>query len=194
MFIYLFTLQTKDKDSSRDVLEKKIREISAKSHDLELQIGYLKKDNDMFVNKNMGLQDEVMRLTDQIKDMHPRLLKLEPELNRLSEEKSLWTTQREHTERDLQEYKAVCAALQDLNHSLQTLSTSDTSTVDGSRSVGGADGRGDVMDSLYSVSEKHVMWCGLPSLRRLSAPLYDQIRLMFQDVRKMEKELNAQNQ
>jgi predicted nuclease with TOPRIM domain len=168
-------------DYNRDTLEKSMREVSANCHDLELQITYLKKDNDMFVQKNSLLQEEILSLTEQIKDVEPRLMKIEPEYSRLAEEKSLWTSQRETNNKDLHEYKVVCATLEELNNSLQTLSTNDDDTSEQSSNV---------KWNLYSLSQKHVMWCGIPALRRLSPLLYDQIRAMFQDLRKMEKDLN----
>lgn len=153
-----------------------MREITAKCHDLELQITYLKKDNDMFVEKNSLLQEEVLSLTKQIKDVEPRLMKIEPEYSRLAQEKSLWTSQKETHDKDLQGYKLICNTLEELNNSLQ--STSEELRKE------------DADWSEYSPSQQHVMWCGIPALRRLSPLLYDQIRALFQDLRKMEKALN----
>jgi DNA repair exonuclease SbcCD ATPase subunit len=155
--------------------------MSARCHDLELQISYLKKDNDMFVQKNSFLQDEVLSLTDQIKDVQPRLMKMEPEYTRLAEEKSMWTSQREDANKELHEHRLVCSTLTELNNSLQTLSTNDDLSEQQSS---------ESKWNLYSLSQQHVMWCGIPALRRLSPLLYDQIRAMFQDLRKMEKEVS----
>jgi chromosome segregation ATPase len=158
-------------------MERNIRELTAKVHDLELQMTYLKKDNDMFVQKNSLLQEEVLRLTEQIKELEPKLLKLESEYTRLSEEKSLWSSQRENNNKELHEYKLVSTTLNELHYGLQSLTESE----------------GDVAEKhsdIYTLSQKHVMWCGIPALRRLSSPLYDRIREMFQDLRRMEKEIS----
>ena len=129
----------------------------------------------MFVQKNSFLQEEVLSLTEQIKDVEPKLMKLEPEYTRLAEEKNMWTSQKETTAKDLQGYKVIISTLQELNNSLQSLSANDELSEQSKE---------------YSLSQQHVMWCGIPSLRRLSPLLYDQIRGMFQDLRQLEKELN----
>lgn len=179
-FVY-FNVQSQHKDSSREGLEKNIRELSAKCHDLELQMTYLRKDNDMLGQKSSRSQEEVHRLTQQLEEVTPKLMRLEPEYTRLAEEHSVWASQKENHAKDLREYKLACATLDELNYGLQSLSS-------------GLEGAGEESSGRsaeqYTLSQKHVMWCGIPALRRLSAPLYDQIRAMFQDLRKVEKDLN----
>ena len=174
-----FLVQSKAGDANRDTLEKSLREMSAKCHELELQIGYLKKDNDMFVQKNSLLQEEVLTLTNQIKDVEPRLMQLEPEYNRLREEKTFWASQKESKSKELNEYKIIAATLDEINQSLLSVSFNDDDIPEEMEGI---------KWNQYTLSQKHVMWCGIPALRRLSSTLYDRIRAMFQDLRKIEKE------
>lgn len=162
-----------------------MRESTAKHHDLQLQLSYSQKDNDMLAQKNETLREEVLALTEQVKQLEPRLLKIEPEHTRLVQEREEWSSQRGHCERDLQEYRSMSACLDEVNHSLQSLSSTDNMSEQNSDNCGD---RGSDMDT-YSLSQRHVMWCGIPALRRLSPLLHSQIRAMFQDLRQLEKDL-----
>ena len=169
--------QEKKSDFERNKLEQTVRELRAKCHDLELQVSYAQKDNDLFASKNSLLQEEVLKLSEQIKNVEPRLMKIEPEYARLNQEKDAWLSEKEHCEKDIERFRLLASALDELNSGLNSLSSDAVECANNEDRF-----------HEYSLSQKHVMWCGLPSLRRLSSTLYDNIRSMFQDLRKLERD------
>ena len=161
------------------------------------------------------LQDEVNILRESVSAMEPKLARIEPELNALRSERDGWLKERSECDAELSKLRHYGRLLNEIStelHQLNDLSdaahnsnsavaTSGGGGLGSSGSNYGASGGTPIKStqdftasisanasssSGISLSQRHSLWVGLPSLRNLSVSLYENIRRMAQDLHAKE--------
>lgn len=136
------------------------------------------------------MQDEVGILRDTVNVMEPKLARLEPELNLLRNERDGWHSERMQMDAELSKLRPIGRVLMDLSTELQELNELATRAGNEGRTMGGSPSPGKSASSLFdqgvSLSQRHSLWVGLPSLRALNATLYENIRRLAHDLHTKE--------
>ena len=125
--------------------------------------------------------------------MEPKLTRLEPELNNLRSEREKWLKERHEMDNELCQLRPLGRLLTDLSSEIQQLNElamkteHQNSNNSNNTSTGTTTSPSKTMyDQGISLSQRHSLWVGLPSLRNLNAILYENIRRLAQDLHSKE--------
>lgn len=120
-----------------------------------------------------ALQEDLIASKQQLSQSQPRLIQLEPEVRQLHHAKAEWEVERKNMEKELRELRTLHDQMDHLNDDLKHTPLDEDAE---------------------QISQRHALWSAVPALRKLSPFLYERIRQMFQDMRRLENdftELNA---
>lgn len=150
----------------------------------------MESDNTRLRERLKFLQDEVNILRDSVNVMEPKLARIEPELNMLRNERDGWLTERLEMDAELSKLRPIGRQLSDLSSELQQLNElAEKANLSASKAAGGTatySPTKSVFDQGVSLSQRHSLWVGLPSLRTLNSTLYESIRRMAHDLHSKE--------
>jgi chromosome segregation ATPase len=163
-------------------------------------------------------QNELSLLRESVNVIEPKLTRLEPELNLLRDEREAWLQQQRSMESELIKLRPIGRMLSDITSELVQLSDLSDANAAGNHAIAGASaesiatgsfgssaGRGfagassgasaaDTAGSMesqgISLSQRHSLWVGLPSIRSLNATLYENIRRLAHDLHAKEVQAN----
>lgn len=204
------------KAKENEILKKndELLKLKAKVKELETSMPMLQTDNNAVRQRLKHLEDELMVTRDTLSEVEPRLQRLEPELQRLREEREDWMLEKIHLTGELSRLRPLDETLAELsieldevmkmqkeregspmkssqNFEASRLSSSQLMSPEKfspTKTVITSHGVMQESMSIVSLSQTHALWVGLPAIRNLSAPLYDRIRQMAQDLHRKEIE------
>jgi hypothetical protein len=136
------------------------------------------------------VQDELSILRDSVNVMEPKLARIEPELNTLRNEREAWHSERLQADSELSRLRPVGRLLADLTNELVQLNelaakAGSGSSLDANSSATLSPSKS-LFDQGVSLSQRHSLWVGLPSLRSLNSTLYENIRRLAHDLHSKE--------
>lgn len=186
--------QAKDEELKRKSEE--VQQLRQQLRELQSSAPSLQSENERLRERLKFVQDEVNILRDSVNVLEPKLARLEPELNVLRSERDSWHTERQQLDAELNRLRPVGRLLVDLSSELQELNELAARAGHGAGGSGGGHSspgsasptgsRASLFDQGTSLSQRHSLWVGLPSLRALNSTLYENIRRLAQDLHAKE--------
>jgi DNA repair exonuclease SbcCD ATPase subunit len=170
-----------------------VQQLRSQLRELQSSAPSMESDNARLRERLKFVQDEVGILRESINVLEPKLARLEPELNLLRSERDGWHTERQQLDAELSRLRPLGRLLMDLSAELQELNNlaarahnSGSGSAQDSPGASSPAGRPSLFDQGVSLSQRHSLWVGLPSLRALNATLYENIRRLAHDLHTKE--------
>lgn len=166
------------KDKRIEDLDRELRDKEADCREKEGEVLCLTSEISTWKSRYDEVLDEVQTLRAQMNHARPRLSELEPRVEQLSRERSDWLSQRDRLEAEVKKLREPSECLEELSTEFENMKDYELDVSQQASLDGGLD-----------LAKKHAMWAGMSAIRRLSVPLYDRIRAMFQDLHRTEVDL-----
>jgi hypothetical protein len=170
-----------------------VQQLRSQLRELQSSAPSMESDNARLRERLKFVQDEVGILRESVNVLEPKLARLEPELNLLRSERDGWHTERQQLDAELSRLRPLGRLLMDLSAELQELNNlaarahnSGSGSAQDSPGASSPAGRPSLFDQGVSLSQRHSLWVGLPSLRALNATLYENIRRLAHDLHAKE--------
>lgn len=179
--------QLKSKDEELYKKNNEVINLKSKLNEIEIITPNLENENNTLKNRLKHAEDELYVLRESLTILEPKVSIIEPELkklrnnyNKLMEEKmqllsnidnlQTFKNRVEHLERDVSEVEVLSHSSMDNSNKESTNSREKS-----------------------NLSRKHAVWVGLPSIRGLCPSLYEKLRVLINDLQKIENEFNEHN-
>ncbi|KAJ1435254.1 hypothetical protein B484DRAFT_417182 [Ochromonadaceae sp. CCMP2298] len=159
-----------------------------------------RKSEEVLQLRGLYATTEVGVLRQSVAVLEPNMARLEPELNLLRKEKAKWDVERYELQTELDKLRPVGVLLGEIGREIGQLNAlaagedaggGDEGKVEGSMGGSGGGGGGVGMGVGVSLSQRHSLWVGLPSIRHLHPPLYENIRRLSSDLSIAEAHLHT---
>lgn len=197
--------QIKSKDRAAQTHLDEVAELQTKIRELEMEKSAVNSESEQLHRRLEVVEEELSTTRTGMHSLEPKMAQLEPEVLRLRRERDAWMDEKVQLMNELAQLRPVDRTLGELTSDLmkikrgeplspRSLSQSSGGTSGGSGSTSGLDASGGsaftgLRGVEMSLSKQHAAWIGLPSLRKLSPELYENIRLLAGDLSRKENEL-----